>query len=206
MLGPFRWRKALHAVLGRRSSPRRAASSSLVIEEGVAASIDPAARIVVQAGRLTIGKVWPGLAPLPAILNVERDARIEIAGNFDICIGCFVTVNRGAELRTGSGYMNYRGTIECFERVELGRNVIIGPDVVIRDSDNHVMYGSARPSAPVRIDDDVWIGHGAMILKGVTVGKGAVVAARAVVTRDVPPATLVAGVPARVVREHVAWI
>jgi acetyltransferase-like isoleucine patch superfamily enzyme len=56
-------------------------------------------------------------------------------------------------------------------------------------------------SAPITIEDDTWVGFGAVILKGVTVGRGSVVGARAVVTRDVPPFTIVAGNPARLVRE-----
>ena len=55
--------------------------------------------------------------------------------------------------------------------------------------------------APIVIGDKVWIGANATVLPGVTIGKGAIVAAGAVVTRDVPPNTIVAGVPARVVRE-----
>ena len=59
--------------------------------------------------------------------------------------------------------------------------------------------------APVTIGDRVWIGCRATVLKGVTIGDGAVVAACSVVTRDVPPRALVAGNPARVVREDVTW-
>ena len=55
-------------------------------------------------------------------------------------------------------------------------------------------------SAPIRIEDKVWIGMDALILKGVTIGEGSVVAARSVVTKDVPPYSLVAGNPARVVK------
>lgn len=59
---------------------------------------------------------------------------------------------------------------------------------------------SVVPMAPIRIDDHVWIGQDAVILKGVTIGKGAIVGAFSVVTRDVEPWTVVAGNPARVVR------
>jgi len=55
--------------------------------------------------------------------------------------------------------------------------------------------------APVAIEDDVWIGAGAIVLPGVTVGEGAIVAAGAVVTRDVPPRTIVGGVPAERIRD-----
>ena len=58
---------------------------------------------------------------------------------------------------------------------------------------------------PVRIGNHVWIGENSMVLKGVAIGDGAVVAASSVVTRDVPPRCLVAGAPAKVVREDIEW-
>jgi acetyltransferase-like isoleucine patch superfamily enzyme len=83
--------------------------------------------------------------------------------------------------------------------------VAIGPDVFIRDSDSHLISGSDRSATePIRIGDRVWIGARAVILKGVTIGDGAIVAAGAVVTRDVEAGTLVAGVPAKYVR-HATW-
>jgi acetyltransferase-like isoleucine patch superfamily enzyme len=73
---------------------------------------------------------------------------------------------------------------------------------------NHVFDDPARPfveqgitAEGIAIEDDVWIGAGAIVTDGVRIGQGAVVAAGAVVTEDVPPHTVVAGVPARVVRE-----
>ena len=60
-------------------------------------------------------------------------------------------------------------------------------------------------SAPIIIKDNVWIGMSAIILKGVTVGEGAIVAAGSVVTKDVPPHTIVAGVPARVIKKDVYY-
>jgi len=62
------------------------------------------------------------------------------------------------------------------------------------------MYTQGRESRKVTIEDDVWVGHGAAILKGVTIGTGAVVGAGAVVTKDVPPYAVVGGVPARILR------
>lgn len=87
--------------------------------------------------------------------------------------------------------------------VTIGDRVLIASHVVITSRAHPIAlprFGVIE-DAPVRINDDVWIGAGAIILPGVSVGKGAVVAAGAVVTRDVPPMTVVAGVPARVLKE-----
>ena len=68
----------------------------------------------------------------------------------------------------------------------------------------HKLSNSVRTS-PIVIGNHVWIGRRAMIMKGVTIGDGAVVAAGAIVTKDVPPNCVVAGVPARVVKENIFW-
>jgi acetyltransferase-like isoleucine patch superfamily enzyme len=86
--------------------------------------------------------------------------------------------------------------------VTIGANVRIAPYTIILDSDFHdvIDHFSEGRSAPVVIEDNVWIATRATILKGVRIGRNSVVAAGAVVTHDVPPNTIVAGVPARVIR------
>jgi lipopolysaccharide O-acetyltransferase len=104
--------------------------------------------------------------------------------------------------------------IGAIESVDIGDRVLIASRVFITDH-NHGDYGRTENSSPdvapalrplyarpVRIEDDVWIGEAAVILPGVTVGRGCVIAANAVVTVDVPPMSVVAGVPARVVRSY----
>lgn len=108
--------------------------------------------------------------------------------------------------------------IVCHTRVSIGDDVIISWGVTLADHNSHSLDWSERLTdvaswkqglknwngvavAPVRICDKVWIGFGASILKGVEIGEGAVVGAQAVVTRSVPPYTVVAGNPARVIRE-----
>lgn len=91
----------------------------------------------------------------------------------------------------------------CFQDqggIEIGSGVLIGHGVYIATL-NHAFDPSRRgdmTAARVKICDDVWIGSGARILPGVTIGKGAIVAMGAVVTKDVPARAIVAGVPARV--------
>ncbi len=90
--------------------------------------------------------------------------------------------------------------------IVIGDNVIIGPHVQIMAVD-HVFDDPTRPileqglrAFGVTVEDDAWIGAGAIVLDGVRIGRGAVVGAGAVVTRDVAPHTVVAGVPARLIR------
>lgn len=109
----------------------------------------------------------------------------------------------GATLRVGDECsINYGVSIGATSRVEIGDRVRLGPYVMIVDSEFHEAYDRSRrpPSRPVVIEDDVWIAAKASVLPGVTIGRGAMVGASAVVTRDVPPFSVVAGVPAKVVR------
>ena len=90
--------------------------------------------------------------------------------------------------------------------IRIGRNCLLAANVSLLDSDGHGVSladrGAANPtSAPIVIEDDVWIGVNAIILKGVTIGRGAIVAAGSVVTRVVAPMTLVGGNPARFIKE-----
>ncbi len=109
-------------------------------------------------------------------------------------------------------------SIMCAEKVIIGDDVIISFGVTITDHDSHSLDFAQRKNdvamwykgekdwsvvkkAPVTIQDKVWIGMHAIILEGVTIGEGAVVAAGSVVTKDVPPYTVVGGNPARVIRQ-----
>ena len=100
--------------------------------------------------------------------------------------------------------------ITCTNKIVIGNNVLTGRWVTISDN-NHgntsqemlQMHPSERPvvsKGPVFIEDDVWIGDKATILTGVRVGRGAVVAANAVITKDVPAYCVVAGNPAKIIK------
>ncbi len=113
--------------------------------------------------------------------------------------------DRGAVIEIGAGtFVNHRTELVAHERVRIGRDCLLAWDVLVLDSDSHAVDGAAV-TAPVTVGDRVWIGCRATVLKGVTIGDGAVVAAGAVVVHDVPARALVAGNPARVVREDVTW-
>lgn len=98
-------------------------------------------------------------------------------------------------------------SIVSYREVYIGPGVLLGPGVIIMDSDGHSVdrrlpdIAANRKMAPVRIEEHAWIGFGATIMKGVTVGHHAVVAAHSVVTRSVPPHCVAAGNPARIVKD-----
>jgi acetyltransferase-like isoleucine patch superfamily enzyme len=146
-------------------------------------------------------------------LYVAKGATLE-AEAFDVYAGGRINVNAGAKLSLGSGYMNHDCVIDCFSSITIGYGVVISERVVIRDSDNHAITSTEngelksdeKPAAvPIVIQDHVWLGMNVVVLKGVTIGEGAIVAAGSVVTKDVPSHCLVAGVPAKVVKTDVTW-
>jgi acetyltransferase-like isoleucine patch superfamily enzyme len=119
-------------------------------------------------------------------------------------------LSRGARLYIGDNSYLANGSMVLSQReVRIGRGCSISWHVLIMDSSSYAVgYSDEEPQirvGPVIIGDHVWIGCRAVILKGVTVGDGAVIANNSVVTRDVPPGVMVAGNPARVVREGVVW-
>lgn len=109
-------------------------------------------------------------------------------------LGDDVSINRGVEFYPG--FMQ-RATITIGDRVRLAPNVRL--HAAGHDPDHPELADTAQP---IRIDDDAWVGAAAIILPGVTVGRGAVVAAGAVVSEDVAPGAIVAGVPARTLRHR----
>ena len=133
--------------------------------------------------------------------------------------GLWLVHEAEAEIRMGSRIELTEGCdIDVVESLTLGDDVFIAAQVYIADHDSHHPDWAVRskdhyarregrkdwsvvPHAPVRIEDKAWIGRRAMVLKGVTIGEGAIVAAGSVVTRDVAPWTVVAGVPAAEIKK-----
>jgi acetyltransferase-like isoleucine patch superfamily enzyme len=116
-------------------------------------------------------------------------------------------VDRVGRISVGAGTTLCSTTIVAYDSVKIGRNVLFGPLVTIMDCDGHPIDRrepegdlSKLVMRPIEIKDNAWIGMGALILKGVTIGRASVVAAHSVVTKSVPDNTIVAGNPARVVK------
>jgi len=159
------------------------------------------------AKSLELGATWPGKCNFtPGYLEVEPGGYLEAAGDFRFFSGLRVTVEPGGVLSVGNGFINHDCRIHCYESIRIGDDAWIGEQVILRDSDSHQIADGARPvNAPIVIGDHVWVGMRAIVLRGVTIGDGAIVAAGSLVNRDVPARALVAGVPATVRRRDVTW-
>lgn len=144
-----------------------------------------------------------------SILHCGKNATICVKKRFSIFYGADIRLFPNATLTLGSGYINADVRIRCHSEITIGNDVAISHSVTIMDGDAHMVLengkaGTYKPQ-PINIGNHVWIGSGAMILKGVTIGDGAIVAAGAVVTRDIPPNTMVAGIPAKIHKNNVSW-
>jgi len=177
----------------------------LLIFRRATVKIKRTARLEVK-GTLRFGTKWAGYKYSDSLFAVWDHATVVVEGDFSFFTGCKVIVDKDARLQLGSGYVNNDSTIFCFDNIKIGHGVVIAQNVTIRDSDNHQILDARHvPSKPIVIGDHVWICTNATILKGVTIGNGAIVAAGAVVTKDVPPRTMVGGVPATIIRKNVEW-
>ncbi|MDB6030421.1 MAG: hypothetical protein JWM16_759 [Verrucomicrobiales bacterium] len=153
--------------------------------------------------------------------NLRGDPKFIMIGAGTVVRGRLVTFGHGGHIQIGENcYIGEDTRIWSAESVTIGNRVLIAHGVNIHDTNSHPINSEARhrhyldmlsnghpkldsfgiASKAVRIEDDVWIGFGSTILKGVRVGTGAIVAACSVVTKDVPEGTIVAGNPAQVVK------
>lgn len=140
-------------------------------------------------------------------------------GNNVILDGTLECYSKG-KIIIGENSFIGRSRVFAAEKIIIGKGTLISDNVIIMDSNLHSFSASKRyqdlkdvskgiffdvysgiESIPVIISDFVWIGANTIILKGVTIGEGAIVGAGSVVAKDVPPYTIVAGNPARIIRE-----
>ena len=186
-------------AVARESLPQRLTRVTLSELSGLRPGLRLVQLVVGFMPTAAFGRLRAGLYRLGGLSIGRRTrllGRLEIEGTGDIAPN--VRVGHDCLLNSPL-YLNASAPIT------IGNHVGIGHHVVIITDTHHIGAAAARAgervARPVSIEDGAWIAARVTILPGVTIGRGTVVAAGAVVTRDVPPNTLVAGVPARVKRE-----
>lgn len=157
--------------------------------------------------RFFFNRYWFKRDPFCSHLVIKENGKLVVRDKFSIFSGARISIHPGAILDLGSGYINHNVSIGCHKMIKIGENVAIAENVVIRDSDNHDFISEKAHirTAPIIIGDKVWIGMNAVILKGVKIGNNCVVAAGSVVTKDIPDNSLVAGVPAQIIKTNISW-
>jgi acetyltransferase-like isoleucine patch superfamily enzyme len=168
-------------------------------------SISPSARVIIN-GSVKLNCPWGKVQKDNMYLTICDGASLTVNGAFCFYSGCNVTVQKRASLSLRNGYMNSNSKIRCFDTISIGEGAYISEEVILSDSDNHSVLGSHTPiNGAINIGDHVWVGMRSMILKGVTVGKGSIIAAASVVVKDVNCNCLVGGVPAKLIRSNCSW-
>ena len=151
-------------------------------------------RSFTRAGVVLVTPGWP----LPKVVNMGGCIEVDNCRFFPgVRIECW----RGAVIKIGKGtYINRNTELVASVAISIGADCKIARDVMIMDTDQHPVGTKDLETKPVEIGDRVWLGSRVIILKGVTVGHDSIVGAGAVVTRSVPPHSVVVGSAARVIK------
>jgi acetyltransferase-like isoleucine patch superfamily enzyme len=148
-------------------------------------------------------------------LRLQANSKLKMGPNTLICKGSYISIWPNQELfLEGNNYIGHNSYINTRTGLKIGRNTTMGHSVTIMDYDGHPIlfpgqsgnadsYGGK--SDPIIIGSNVWIGACSTILKGVKIGNGSIIGSKACVVKDVPPNCIVAGNPAKVIRENVTW-
>lgn len=168
---------------------------------------------VLNPGHLTVGRG----------VKIEEGAEVQCLSRHGVVLGDGVTIGRGASIRPSSYYgldpgeglevgsgtaIGAYSWIGASGRVRIGADVLFGPRVVLIPENHNfedtraTIKSQGVTRAGIEIGDDCWIGTNVTILAGVRIGRGSIVAAGAVVRKDVAPYSIVGGVPARLIRSR----
>lgn len=155
-------------------------------------------------GSLVLGHNSQGNNGRSTVVRLDDGAQFVVNGDARFFYGGDIYLFEKAQLIIGDSYINSNCVIRATKEINIGDGCAIGCHFTALDSNFHEINGKMK-SAPVTIEDNVWIGANVTILPGVVVGRGSVIAAGSVVTKSVPPNSLVAGVPAKVIKEQINW-
>ena len=163
---------------------------------------------IIKNGVLLLGSKKFKNSKLETRLLVDKNATLRYDGRTTIGYGSDIEIFPNATLSFGGGgATNIGATIICGEKIEIGKNTMLGRHITIRDNNgSHFMNRQGyKNTRPVIIGDKVWLTEQCTVMPGVKIGDGAIVGALSLVINNVPPYTLVSGHPAEIVDEDILW-
>ena len=170
--------------------------------------VHPSAKIILK-GRVVIGGSKVRGSKLETRIHMEKETKLVFNDVFYLGAGADIQIFKGGILTFEGGPAagcNIHSQMVCADSIHIGRSTLIGRNVVLRDYDAHyIIQKGYKVKAPITIGAHCWIGEGALISKGVSIGDGSIVAARSWVISKVAEKTLVAGSPAMPVSENIEW-
>lgn len=206
ILSSINWWQTLWLYF-RVKKPR--SSSIRVLNKSVLAIHSTAKMDIAERSFFEINRQdYTGDKGIPCRLTMLADSVLSIYGNVTFHRKTNVILHKSAHLSIGNHSYFNGSFIDCSQEISIGEYCAIADGVKIMDNSFHPITedGIFKPSvAPIKIGNKVWIATNAIILPGVKIGDGAIVAAGAVVTKNIPARCIVAGVPARVIKENVDW-
>lgn len=205
----------VHALRLRRLTHPRVAPDRFVINGPTRLRLAPTARIELADGARLLGgfggtmEVFQADRTRSALVMHDR-ATLRVEGRVQFGYGTKIRLSEGARLTLGDGVrIGANCLLVVVDDVTICAGTALSWDVTIMESHLHLIATEATPDpvkhAPVHIGAGALLGHGSLVLPGVSIGDGAVVGARSIVTRDVEPRTLVVGTPARTVGVGTRW-
>lgn len=165
--------------------------------------LDSSARININ-GQLELNQNCIKNNGRSTILRMDKHTVFTVCGNSRFYYDGDIILFPNAKFSMGDSFINSNCKIRCHEHISIGNGCVISHDCTIMDSDAHYLNGDNH-TEPVEIGNHVWIGTRVVVLSGVKIGDGAVIAAGALVNSNIPAYSMAAGVPARVIKEKVEW-
>ena len=142
------------------------------------------------------------------VLEALRDGRLQVGAKTLFEPDVWITIGDDARVRIGEGtFLNIAVMVAAHDRVEIGSHCMLANGCFVTDAnhrfddpDQPVTWQGFTSKGPTRIGDNVWLGANVVVTSGVTIGERCVIGANSVVTQDIPPFSIAAGAPAKVLR------
>jgi len=164
------------------------------------------ARLILNANYIIGTQQVKGAHQEGRLLVQEHGTFIIGTEGFEQFAGMFIRVMPHGELQIDGLVANEGCQITAGKRIYIGSGCLFARDVTLRSDDvHHIDIKGYEPSKPISIGNHVWLGQGATVMKGVSIGDGAIIAAKALVLKDVPAMSLAGGIPAKIIKENVKW-